>query len=459
MSRIERQGAWAVLGTLGVLVAIVVPELGADPWPFHPPSVHPHGLLGPLVRAAGRHWDLGFVRTPGIVAGLLVALLAVVGWRRLAWREEVLAGLALVVAVALLVPAVLLQVGLREATAPWYHDNDSTYQIEIAGDLLRHGHDPYGRDYRDTGLERWYPAAGFPVGRKQVALRHLAYFPGTPLTAAAWRVLPAPLDDYRFFVLLCTLALFFAALAFRGPPALRIALGAVAAANPLAVRAVWFGTADAPALLCLLLAFALLSRRRIVWAALLLGLAVLLKQFALVAVPFFVLMVLALRPPRAASRNAAGAFLLAPLAGIVPFLVADPGGLWRDTIAYGGSTYRIIGYGLSSLFLKAGIVDDRYGYYPFVWLLLLVWLPLTAWLLWEQRRAGRLWAGAAGFAVSMFVLLFVSRVFQTSYLVWPLAGILAATLLANADEERPRARADVAGEVDGREPQPVAAAP
>jgi uncharacterized membrane protein len=288
-----------------------------------------------------------------------------------------------------------------------------------------------------------------------VALHHLAYFPGTPLTAAAWRVLPAPLDDYRFFVLLCTLALFFAALLFRAPLTLRIALGAVAAANPLAVRAVWFGTADAPALLCLLLAFAFLSRRRLVWAALCLGLAVLLKQFALVAVPFFALMLLELRPPRSVARNAAGAFLVPLLAGILPFLAADPGGLWRDTIAYGGSTYRIIGYGLSSLFLKAGFVDDRYGSYPFVWLLLLVWLPVTAWLLWNQRRAAHAWSGAAGFAISMFVLLFISRVFQTSYLVWPLIGILAAVLLANADDEDARAGPDVEGEVDGGELQPI----
>src|SRR5207247_3630046 len=175
---------------------------------------------------------------------------------------------------------------------PWYNENGSTYQIEIAGNLIRHGHDPYGRDYTGTGLERWYPAAGFPPGRKQVALHHLAYFPGTPLTAAAWGVLPAPFDDYRFFVLLCTIALFGAALAFRAPLTLRIALGTVAVASPLVVRAAWFGTADAPSLLCLLLAFALLSRRRLVSAALLLGLAVLMKQFELVAVPFFGLMML-----------------------------------------------------------------------------------------------------------------------------------------------------------------------
>jgi hypothetical protein len=456
--RVDRTGAWIILGTLGAIVTVVVPELGSDPWPFHE-AVHPHGVLGPLVRAAGRKWDHGFIRTPGTLAGLLVAMVAAVGLQLRSWRAELLGGVALLVVLALLVPAVVLQVGLRQAATPWSFDNDSTYQIEIAGDLVRHGHDPYGKNYTGTGLEKWYPAAGFPPGRRQVALHHLAYFPGTPLTAAIWRVLPAPLDDYRLFVLLCTVALFGAVLVFRAPLTLRIALGAVAAANPLAVRAVWFGTADAPSLLCLLLAFAFVTRRRLVWAALLLGLAVLLKQFALVAVPFFALMVLALRPSRAVVRNACLAFLVPLLAGILPFFVADPGALWRDTVAYGSSTYRIIGYGLSSLFLKAHLTHGRFGYYPFAWLLLLTWLPFTFWLLWNQRRLTRLWAGAAGFAASMFALLFISRVFQTSYLVWPLVGILAAVLLANPDDEHAGAGADVAREVDGGELQPITTAP
>jgi len=80
--RVAAPGAWAVLGTLGLLVAVAVPELGSDPWPFHPPFVHPHAVLGFVVRAADRHWDLGFIRTPGSVAGMLVAVAALIGWRR-----------------------------------------------------------------------------------------------------------------------------------------------------------------------------------------------------------------------------------------------------------------------------------------------------------------------------------------------------------------------------------------
>lgn len=456
--RVGRNATLAVLGTLGALIAIVVPELGSDPWPFAPPSTRPRGLFGPAVRAAGRHWDHGFIRTPATIVGLLVAVVALVALHR-TLRSSVLIAVAVVVVLSLLVPAVVLQVGLRQATAPWYHVNDSTYQIDLAGHAIRSGDNPYGYDYTHTGLKRWYPAAGFPPQRQQAALHHLAYFPGTPVTAAAWGVLPAPLDDYRVFVLLCTIAMFFAVLAFRAPLPLRIALGAVAAANPLVVRAAWFGTADAPSLLCVLLAFAFVSRRRFLSAAVALALAVLLKQFALVALPFVAVAMLMLRPTRTAVRNAAAVFAAIVVAGFLPFLIADPGALWHDTVSYGGSTYRIIGYGMSSLWLKAGFVDNRYGAYPFGWFLLLAWLPITAWLVWYHWRSRRVWVTGVGFAVSMYVLLFIARVFQTSYFIWPLIAIVVAALLAHSDDEDVGARTDISGQVDSGELQPITTRP
>jgi len=420
---------WALLALMGVVVAVNIPILGSAPWTFHPPAVHPHGILGPLVRAADRHWDFGTIRLPAVLAGVAVALAALVAVRLRPERTRAVLVLAVVVCLLVIVPPVLLQAGLRQATAPWYFVNDSTYQIELGGDLIRHGHDPYGHDYANSGLSRFYPAAGMHSEREQVALRHFAYFPGTPVTAAAWRVLPAPLDDYRFFVLLATLACFGAVLLFRAPAAWRLGAAVLIVANPIAVRAPWFGTADAPSLLCLLLAFALVTRGRMVWAAVSLALAVLLKQFALIAVPFVALMIVA-RAPRAVVRRAALVFAAIVAIGILPFLVADPGAFWGDTISYGARTYRIIGYGLSDVFLNLNLVDNRYGSYPFLPIAVLTWLPATLWLLWNQRRSGRLWLGAAGFAISMFLLLFISRVFQTSYLIWPLTGLVVAALIA-----------------------------
>jgi hypothetical protein len=434
--RLDRRGLWALFATLGTLVAVTVPWLGSDAWPFAPPHVDPRGVLGPLVRVADREWDLGLIRSLAVLAGVLVALAAAAAWRARSWPRWAAIGLAAVVAAAVLVPPTLLQVGLRDATEPWYHTNDSTYQIELAGDLILDGDNPYGHDYRGSGLERFYPAVDAPRDLPQVALEHFAYFPGTALSAAAWRLLPSPFDDYRIFVMLATLALLAAALAFPAPLAWKLPVGAALAANPILVRGSWFGTADAPSLLALVLAFALLVRGRILWAAASLGVAISLKQFALVAVPFLAVMLLSQRVPRRTLWQAAGIAAGIVVATALPFLVADPGALWDDTIAYGADTYRIVGYGLSNLLLNAGILDDRFGYYPFLPLAIVVWLPVTAWLLLNQRRDGRLWPGAAGFAISIFLLLFLSRVFQTSYLIWPLAGIAIALLLASSEPSR-----------------------
>ena len=434
---LRRSEVWALLGTLAALVLLNLPIVGAQPWNFRPGSVDPTGVLGPLVKAADGEWDLGLLRSIATLTGLLVALAAAAALRTSAWRPRVAVALTLTVVAALILPAVALQAGLRQATAPWFHTNDSTYQIELAGDLVLDGRNPYGHDYGRSGLERFYSRDGSvaPGTREdQVALRHLAYFPGTPLTGAAWRLLPAPLDDYRFFVALATLALVGAALLFPGPLGWKLALGAVAAANPLLVRAAWFGTADAPALLGVMLAFGLLMRRRVLLAATALAAAVLVKQFALVALPFFAVALL-LRTPRPLALRAGAAFAGVLAAGALPFLVAGPADLWRDTISYGTDTYRIVGYGLSATLLNLGVLEDRRGPYPFLPILLVTWLPVTAWLVWSQVRSRALWVGAAGFSISIFLLIFLGRVFQTSYLAWPLTGLVLTVLLA-ASERR-----------------------
>src|SRR5262249_5590680 len=55
---VHRRWAFALLAVLGALVAVSVPLLGADPWPFRTPPPDTGGVLGPLVRAADGRWDL-----------------------------------------------------------------------------------------------------------------------------------------------------------------------------------------------------------------------------------------------------------------------------------------------------------------------------------------------------------------------------------------------------------------
>lgn len=452
--RLSAAGFWGLLGVLLALIAINLPELGSDPWPFMPGAVDPQGVLGPLVRAAGEEWDVGIARAACFLAGLAIALIATWALRRpdRDWPAWTGTAIAVGVALALLLPSTLLQIGLRDATEPWFFTNDSTFQIDLAGDLVLNGENPYGHDYRFSGMERFYSFDGEASERireREVPLVHYAYFPGTAISAAGWQAIaPAPFDDYRMFVLLATLAGFFAVLAFRGPLAWRLALGAVVVANPIAVRSAWFGQNDAPALTLTILAFALATRSRFRWAAVALAVAVLFKQFAVVAIPFLALM--AAKQGAGVRESAAGGSLREQLAGGVgrellrcaaifaaviavaclPFIVADPTAFWEDTVEFGAGTYKIVGYGLSAMLVRAGILADRDGAYPFALIAILTWLPLTAYLLYTVDRARQLWPAAAGFAISILALLFIGRTFNNYYLVWPLTGAIIAAAIA-----------------------------
>jgi hypothetical protein len=421
---------WAYLGALGALVLVNVPVLGSDGWRFRPPAVEPQGPLAPLVRAGRNEWDPALLRSAALVAGFLVAVYAVVALADAARRRLPLILLTAGVLCLLVLPAVLLQAGLRDATAPWLFTNDSTYQIELAGDAVASGDTPYGHDYGPEGLSRFYSLKG-TVRSSHVATEHFAYFPGTAIAAAGWNVLPSPWDDFRFLVALTTLATFFAVLLFRAPLLWRFALGALLVANPLAIRGAWFGTADAPGLLLLVLAFALASRSRYTAGAAALAGAVLFKQFALIALPFFAVLVL-VQAGRRATYRAGGAFALVLSAVIAPFVIADPAAFWADTVTYGVETYKIVGYGLAALLLRAGVIEGRGDAYPFFLVALLVWLPATVLLIRAYWRAREAWLAPAGFALSIFLLIFIGRAFHPSYLMWPLAGMATAVLLAVA---------------------------
>jgi uncharacterized membrane protein len=218
----------------------------------------------------------------------------------------------------------------------------------------------------------------------------------------------------------------------------RLAIGAVLAANPLAVRGAWFGTADAPALLALVLAFACAQRRRFTGALALVGAAMILKQFAALAAPFILL-----EAWRAGGRQA----LLRPLLALglvvvvpsLPFVIADPGAFWDDTVTFGAETYRVIGYGLAGILVNTGVID-RTGSYPFPLIALVTWVPATIALLVAQRRNPAPWLPAAGFAASMFLLVFIARVFQTSYLIYPLSALAIAAVAAARTPEAPSIR-------------------
>ena len=256
---------------------------------LRPGLVGPHGALAFLVRLAHERWDVGLLRSVAMLAGCGVALLALARSPCAAGGLGARRGAAVAVVAAARVPAVALQLGLRQSTQPWFFVNDSTYQIELAGQRSATASSPYGHDYGGSGLERFYSLDGSePPGHGRAPGRAPPFrlLPGARTARGGWGALPAPWDDYRVLVALASLGLLGVALAFPGRCGRGSTFGIAAAANPVVVRGAWFGTADAPTLLLLLAAFALALRRRPGWAGVALGAAILTKQFALAAAPF-----------------------------------------------------------------------------------------------------------------------------------------------------------------------------
>ncbi|MDX6593025.1 MAG: hypothetical protein QOJ13_2221 [Gaiellales bacterium] len=430
--RVGRADGLLVLAALFGILAVDFSGIGADAWPFVPGEVRTSGTLGWVVQLAQSEWNVGVLRAGVVAAMAFVALCAFVRASNDGlWRKGVLVGIAVVAVSGAVLPAVVMQLALREGTAPWFYTNDSTYQIELAGDLVRNGQNPYDHDYSSSGMERFYTMDGTAVRRPNrfPALSHFAYFPGSVALATAWRNLPAPWNDFRLLVALSTVLLIPAGLLFPGPFGARLAVGSVLACNPVAIRLAWFGNADAPCVLALVVAFGLASRGRWRSAAAALAVAILMKQFAIAAVPFLVLMLL-LRGNRRDLTHALAVGSAVIAAAFLPFLLASPAGLWQDTITYGTGTFHVVSYGLAGLFVRLGVANPNAADYPFFPLMLACWLPITAYAVRAAWRSKEPWLAGAGFTLSIFTMIVIARVFQTSYIVYPLSGALITLLLA-----------------------------
>ena len=117
------------------------------------------------------------------------------------------------------------------------------------------------------------------------------------------------------------------------------------------------------------------------------------------------------------------------LAGVLPFFLIDPVAFYEDTVKFGAGTYKVVGYGLSGILVRAGIVADRDGAYPFALFALLMWLPLTSWLSVVAHRAREQWVAPAAYSISILVLLWIGRTFNNYYLLWPMMGAAVASLV------------------------------
>jgi uncharacterized membrane protein len=199
-----------------------------------------------------------------------------------------------------------------------------------------------------------------------------------------------------------------------------------------------------------LLALTLLARGHPTLSAGVLGVAVALKPFAWVAVPFF-LLVLVIRWRTQHSRSEVATSLAAlavvPALTILPFFVANPAAFWTDTVLYtsGGvaDAYPIAGYGFGAMLYGLHVISRRTDAFPFTIFQLaaavpVLWLTSRAFL---RRPTVASWM--AGYAWLLLAVTFFARFFNDNYAAVVLTLLLCVLPLGDLSlAPAPAARAE-----------------
>jgi len=398
------------------------------------------GLRASLTRAAARlTTPIGYL---GVLGGLQVVLLWVLRERYGIW-------LALAATIGLFALLLLLRalparwglklwaislLGLLTAIGPTFigivrrprigltMEHDGLLQLESAIDRLLKGQPIYGVDWSNTPMAAfgWDLTPG-----TNPALHHLAYYPLTVLVGVPFRLLSDALGvpfDYRVVLIAFAVLGLIAILALPISHERRFLLVTAIYASPLITLYLWSGRTDIQFLAVVLLTLAVLSRGHPTLAAGALGVAVALKPFAWVAVPFF-LLVLAIRWRADHSRRevvaSLAALALVPVATILPFFLANPGAFWTDVVLYtsGGvaDAYPIAGYGFGDLLYTLHVITRRTDSFPFVIFQLVAVAPILWWTARAFVRRPTVGRWMAGYAGTLLAFTFFARFFNDNY--------------------------------------------
>jgi hypothetical protein len=351
-------------------------------------------------------------------AGLL-ALLGLLGMTAHHWRLK-LWGITLLGALTAIGPTLVGIVQRPRIGLTMEHDG--LLQLESAIDRLLKGQPIYGVDWSNTPMAAidWNLTPG-----TNPALHHLAYYPLTVLVGIPFRLVTGALGlpfDYRIVLIA------FAALGLIAIVALPISLErrflVVTAiyVSPLITLYLWSGRNDIQFLAILLLSLTLLSRGHLTLSAGVLGVAVALKPFAWVAVPFFLLVLLIRWRSGRSARDLAIALLalaVVPAVTILPFFFANPRAFWTDVVLYtsGGipDAYPIRGYGFGEMLYVLHVIGRRTDRFPFGVFEVaagvpVLWLTARAFL---RRPTSARWM--AGYASLLLAVTFFGRFFNDNY--------------------------------------------
>lgn len=361
-----------------------------------------------------------------IIPLLLVGCYLMAGFIRSLRRTPFIRiGIIVFIAVFMIGSLLGLQILVRKQTKPFLFIHDGAVQTEEAVAALASGQNPYGFDYSKTTFGA-FPDYFSNATRPNPALHHYVYPPlpvvvGVPFAwlsrvAVGW-------FDVRFMYLISFIALIAAAALLCSDREKRIVVLILMIFNPYFIQFFIAGFNDVFFLGFIAIAAMLLRFRKVMLAAIAVGLSVASKQPAALLVPFFFAYVFAATQERDRLRytlKIAAVTAITAAAIILPFFAWSPSRFIDDTLRFAtgaaAASYPISGFGLGQLLVSSGTVPSMWSGYPFwLWQLVLGVPALVALVAWQLKSnsIGRMLAGYAAFS---FLMLFVSRYFNDSHL-------------------------------------------
>jgi len=315
----------------------------------------------------------------------------------------------------------------------YYTIHDGAIQTEDALRYLEEGKNPYLEDYEDTLLFLYGPGET-PINP---AIYHYVYLPGLFLISWPFRFLSLDLlgfYDQRIVCMFIYSAMVLILPLLATSPERKLSLLAAVGLNPLLVGSVIIGMNDVIVLLSVLTAAVLLSRKRLLFSGLVLGLGCAIKATTWLFIPFYLALLLTFPLQRnQLARLAKPTSMILLMMGLIlgPFLVWDARAFVDDTLLYlAGKTstsYPIRGYTLGRLLVALRIISSPLDAFPFWILQVMLGIPLLFLLLryqMAQNDIGRMLHCAGLFFLGIG---FLSRFFHDNYV-----GLVTAMMTAGA---------------------------
>lgn len=324
----------------------------------------------------------------------------------------------------------------RARTAPVLGVHDIILQQEAAMRYLIVGKNPYKETYFGTPMEAFHYAEIGNDNAVNPALYHFVMPPWYLLFPFTFYYTVRPVVGFfdGRMALLFTMVMLLASLWywFKNKATARLAI-IITALSPAVVNYFVEGRSDVFALAWLVVSIVLLEKKRYVWSAIMMALAVLSKQTTWFILPFYGwLFWYKTKDHMAVFWKSVVAAIIVGSIITIPFLVWDYHAFLDSVIFYlsGTSThsYPVSGYGLGMVLYAAGVIKDIHAYYPFSVWQAIICIPLFIMLMKScitSRSQSRM---LLAYAVFLMVFWYLSRYFNNSHLgylsmVFALAGL------------------------------------